>query len=175
MILTRPRRFQVAAVAVLSAGLSWMVAPGSASTSSTPSSPSRMSSVIVQGPQSAQHFVRSVGGRVTHELPIIGGFSARVPADDVPLLSRLPGVVGVMPDLPTHVQSTPGTYNNVPSVYKKTTGGSALANAGANGQGVTVALIDTGVTWLPDIANAKQSITDPLSLVQHDCINLTSE
>src|SRR3954452_10452767 len=172
MILTRRHRFQVAALAVLAAALSWMVAPAS---TSTPSSPTRMSSVIVQGPQSAERFVRSVGGRVTHELPIIGGFSARVPADDVPWLSRLPGVVGVMPDLPTHVQSTPGTYNNVPSVYKKTTGGSALANAGANGQGVTVALIDTGVTWLPDIANAKQAVTDPLSLVQHDCINLTSE
>src|SRR4051794_36824536 len=172
MILTRRHRFQVAALAVLAAALSWMVAPAS---SSTPSSPTRMSSVIVQGPQSAQHFVRSVGGRVTHELPIIGGFSARVPADDVPLLSRLPGVRGVMPDLPTHVQSAHGTYNNLPSVYKKVTGGSSLANAGANGQGVTIALIDTGVTWLPDIAGAEQTITDPLSLLQHDCINLTSE
>src|SRR3954468_19463644 len=172
MILTRRHRFQVAALAVLAAALSWMVAPAS---SSTTSSPTRMSSVIVQGPQSGQHFVRSVGGRITHELPIIGGFSARVPANDVPLLSRLPGVAGVMPDLPTHVQSAPGIYNNVPSVYKKTTGGNALANAGANGQGVTVALIDTGVTWLPDIANAKQTVTDPLSLVQQDCINLTSE
>src|SRR4051812_10721377 len=172
MILTRRHRFQVATLAVLAATLSWMVGPTS---SATPASPSRMSSVIVQGPQSAQHFVKSVGGRITHELPIIGGFSARVPANDVPLLSRLPGVAGVMPDLPTHVQSAPGIYNNVPSVYKKTTGGNALANAGANGQGVTVALIDTGVTWLPDIANAKQTITDPLSLVQQDCINLTSE
>jgi serine protease AprX len=172
MILTRRHRNQVAATAVLAAALSWMVAPIS---SSAPSNPSRMSSVIVQGPQAAQHFVKSVGGRITHELPIIGGFSARVPADDVPLLSRLPGVVGVMPDLPTHVQSTPGTYNNVPSVYKKVTGGTALANAGANGQNVSIALIDTGVTSLPDIAGAMQPVTDPLNLAQHDCVNLTSE
>src|SRR3954449_117617 len=172
MILTRRHRFQVAALAVLAAALSWMVAPAS---SSTPSSPTRMSSVIVQGPQSAQHFVRSVGGRVTHELPIIGGFSARVPANDVPLLSRLPGVQGVMPDLPAHVQSAPGTYNNVPSVFKKVTRGDALANAGANGQGVTVALIDTGVTSLPDISGALQRITDPIGLTQYDCVNLTSE
>src|SRR5437764_14699144 len=134
MILAHRRRYQISALAVLAAALSWMVAPASSSSST----PTRMTSVIVQGPHSAQDFVKSVGGRITHDLPIIGGFSARVPANDVPLLTQLPGVRGVMPDLPTHVQSTPGTYNNVPSVYKKTTGGVALSNAGANGQGVTV-------------------------------------
>jgi serine protease AprX len=170
MILTRRHRFQVAALAVLAAALSWMVAP-----TPTSSAPTRMSSVIVQGPQSAQDYVKSVGGRITHDLPIIGGFSARVPANDVPLLTQLPGVRGVMPDLPTHVQSTPGTYNNVPSVYKKTTGGVALSNAGAQGQGVTVALIDTGVTAMPDIAGAMLKVTDPGSLVSYDCVNLTSE
>src|SRR4051794_9661114 len=138
MILTRRHRYQIAALAVFAAALSWMVAPAS---SSAPSSPTRMSNVIVEGPHAAQNFVTSVGGRITHDLPIIGGFSARVPSNDVPLISQLPGVVGVMPDMPTHMQSTPGTYNNLPSVYKKVTGGASLANAGANGQGVTVALI----------------------------------
>src|SRR3954469_8298423 len=171
MILTRRHRYQVATLAILAAALSWMV-PTSASSSS---GPARMSSVIVEGPRSAQDFVKSVGGRITHDLPIIGGFSARGPANDLPLLSRLPGVSGVMPDLPTHVQSTPGPYNNLPSVYKKVTGGVALSNTGANGQGVTVALIDTGVTSLPDIAGAMQSVSDPLTLLQHDCVNLTSE
>jgi serine protease AprX len=170
MSLTRRHRFQVSALAVLAAALSWMIA-----TPTPASSHPQMRAVIVEGPQAAHNFVKSVGGRITHELPIIGGFSARVPADDVPLLSRLPGVRGVVPDLPTHVQSAHGTYNNLPSVYKKVTGGNSLANAGANGQGVTIALIDTGVTWLPDIAGAEQTITDPLNLLQHDCINLTSE
>ena len=172
MILTRRHRFQVAALAGLAAALSWMVAPASSSGSS---SRAPMSSVIVQGPQSAQHFVKSVGGRITHDLPMIGGFSARVPANDLPLLSQLPGVVGVMPDLPTHVQSTPGTYNNLPSVYKKTTHGDALANSGGNGQGVTVALIDTGVTSLPDIAGAIRSVYDPATLGMKPCVNFTTE
>src|SRR5437762_2244118 len=98
MILASRRRFQISALAVLAAALSWMVAP--ASTSSAP-----MRSVIVEGPHSAQTYVTSVGGRITHDLPLIGGFSARVPANDVPLLSQLPGVRGVTPDLPAHVQS----------------------------------------------------------------------
>jgi serine protease AprX len=170
--LTRRHRFQATALAVLAAALSWTVA--APTTASTPTH-QRMTAVIVEGPHAAQSFVKSVGGRVTHELPIIGGFSARVPADDVPLISQLSGVTGVMPDLPAHVQSTPGTYNNVPSVFKKVTGGIALANAGANGQGVTVALIDTGVTSQPDIAGALQSVSDPLSLIKYDCVNLTDE
>ena len=172
MSLTRRHRFQVAALAILAAALSWMVAPTS---SAQPSSSVRMSAVVVEGPQAAQAFVKSVGGRITHQLPIIGGFSARVPANDVPLLLGIPGVKGVMPDLPTYVQSTPGTYNNVPSVYKKVTGGQSLASSGANGQGVAVALIDTGVTPLPDIANAILPVVDPTSLLSFNCLNLTSE
>jgi serine protease AprX len=143
----------------------------------SPQAPSSnvLSSVIVQGTAGARAAVVQMGGRITHDLPIIGGFSATVPSTEVPAISQLPGVVGVMPDLPTYVQSVPGTYNNLPSVYKKATHGEALANAGANGQGVTVALIDTGVSTLPDIAGALQPVTDPLNLVQHDCVNLTSE
>jgi serine protease AprX len=174
MSLTRSRRFRVPALAVLAAALSWMVT-GPTTASTTTHQP--MSSVIVEGPRAAQDFVTSVGGRITHELPIIGGFSARVPASDVPLISRVPGVKGVTPDLKTHVQSTPGTYNNVPSVYKAATGGKTLDQAGARGQGVTVALIDTGITSMPDIANAIQPVSlDPLHVLNlSPCVNLSSE
>ena len=174
MSLTRRHRFQVPAVAVLAAALSWMVA---APTTASTTTHQPMSSVIVEGPHAAQNFVKSVGGRITHQLPIIGGFSAKVPANDVPLLSRVPGVTGVVPDLKTHVQSTPGTYNNVPSVYKQTTGGKTLDQAGDRGQGVTVALIDTGVTSMPDIAGAIQPVSlDPLHLLNlSPCVNYSSE
>jgi serine protease AprX len=159
---------QAAVLAAATAALSLVGMP--TSTAHVPSS-----NVIVQGAAGVRDAVVQMGGRITHDLPIIGGFSATVPSTEVPAISHLPGVVGVMPDLPTHVQSTPGTYNNLPSVYKKATGGQSLANAGANGQGVTVALIDTGVTSLPDISGALQPVTDPANLVQHDCVNLTSE
>ncbi|HET7530927.1 MAG TPA: S8 family peptidase, partial [Mycobacteriales bacterium] len=168
MILARRQRFQATALAVLAAGLSWLAVPAS-------HSPTPMTSVIVQGPRAVQHTVTQLGGRITHDLPLIHGFSARVPANDVPLISRLPGVQGVMPDLPTHVQSTPGTYNNVPSVYKAATNGDKLASAGARGQGVTVALIDTGVDSMPDIANAIVPVTGLLGLTNQPCVNFTSE
>jgi serine protease AprX len=185
MTLTADRRRPLAAVvAVLAAALSWMVAlptPGS------PTGPSPVSAVvdpalraahgtvgvIVQGAVSVESSVRQMGGRVTHDLPLICGFSARVPAAEVPRIARIPGTTSITLDRPTHVQSAPGTYNNVPSVYKKTTNGDKLSNIGARGQGVTVALIDTGVTSLPDIAGAIKPVVGPTGVSQ--CVNFTTE
>jgi len=171
MTLTHRRRYQTAVLALFAAALSWMVATPSPTHAS-----SKQVAVIVEGTRSVQTAVTQMGGRITHQLPIIGGFSAKVPADDVTLISRMPGVRGVMPDLPAHVQSTPGTYNNLPDVFKKTTGGQALDNAGARGQGVTVALVDTGVTAMPDIAGAIKPVSlDPLGQTTAPCMNFSGE
>ena len=185
MTLTADRRRPLAAVvAVLAAALSWMVAlptPGSP-TGQTPApavvDPALRAAhgtvgVIVQGATSVESTVRQMGGRVTHSLPLIGGFSARVPASDIPRIARIPGTTSIALDRPTHVQSTPGTYNNVPSVFKKATNGDKLNNIGGNGHGVTVALIDTGVTSLPDISGALVPVVGPTGVTQ--CVNFTTE
>jgi serine protease AprX len=133
-------------------------------------------SVIVRGTHSVESSVRQMGGRVTHDLPLIGGFSAKVPATDLPRLARIPGATSITLDRPATVQSARGSTNNIPSVYKKVTGGERLGNVGARGQGVTVALVDTGVTSLPDIANSLLTVsTDPLNLTSASCVNFTSE
>jgi serine protease AprX len=136
--------------------------------------------VIVQGTHSVESSVRQMGGRITHHLPLIGGFSARVPAGDIDRIAHLPGATSITLDRPTRVQSlpesAPGSTNGIPSVYKKATHGDALATAGARGQGVTVALIDTGVTSMPDIAGAIQPVSgDPLNLTSRPCVNFTDE
>src|SRR5436305_1870984 len=80
------------------------------------------------------------------------------------------------PDRTTHVQSVSSSPNSLPSVYKKATRGEALNSSGARGQGVTVALIDTGVSPLPDVANALVRVpADPLGLLTAPCVNLTDE
>jgi len=132
--------------------------------------------VIVQGASSVESSVRRMGGRITHDLPLIGGFSARVPANDVPRIAQLPGATSISLDASAFVQaSPPGTYNNVPSVYKTITKGSNLTNAGYKGQGVTVALIDTGVTALPDIAPEIQPVSNPITGASSPCVNFTDE
>ena len=187
MTLTADRRRpRAAAVAVLAAALSWMVAlptPGSPTGTSPVSAvvdPALRAThgtvgVIVQGATSVESSVRQMGGRITHRLPLIGGFSARVPATDVPRIARIPGATSVTLDRATHVQSAPGTYNNLPSVYKKVTRGDALAGAGGLGQGVTVALIDTGVSALPDVANSTVQVVDPTGSIVQPCVNFTPQ
>jgi serine protease AprX len=134
-------------------------------------------SVIVQGSRDVERAVRGLGGRVTHELPIIGGFSARVPANDLDTIARLPGAAAISLDRPTHVQSGPGSTDALPSVYRTVTGADSLNTMGARGQGVTVALIDTGVTWsVPDVSSALQPVvTSALPGGTVNCVNLTDD
>jgi len=132
--------------------------------------------IVVTGTTAAERAVVRAGGAITHELPLIGGFSAKVPASDVPTIAKVPGVTTISLDRPTHVQSAPGTYNNLPSVYKKVTNGSKLASSGGNGQGINIALIDTGVTALPDVAGSIVPITPDVSgLGQQPCLNLAGD
>lgn len=184
MALTLRRR-TTAVVAVFAAALSWAVAAPAAS--SPPRSPAAVVDpalramhgtvgVIITGARSTEQAVVKAGGTISRELPIIGGYSAKVPANDITTISRVPGVRVITYDRPTHVQSTPGSTNNIPSVFKKISGGSKLASAGGNGQGVNVALIDTGVTSLPDIAGAIVPITpDIAGLGAQQCLNLSGD
>jgi hypothetical protein len=169
MALTLTRRRSSSALVALAASLSWLVAAPTAGGTAT----SRLTAavdpalraahgtvgVIVSGSRAAESAVVRAGGSVTHELPIINGFSAKVPANDISLIARIPGVTSVTLDRPTHVQGVAGSTNNLASVYKQVTRGDKLAKSGGNGAGVTVAVIDTGVTPLPDIANSLVTVT----------------
>ena len=70
-----------------------------------------------------------------------------------PLLAALPGIT-VTPDASVSVQSTPeSTGPHTPSdVFLQETGATRLASAGDTGQGVTVAVMDTGIDNLPDFS-----------------------
>jgi serine protease AprX len=187
------RRPLAASVAVLAAALSWMV---TVPTAGTPAGASPLTAVvdpalhavqgtvkvIVQGTSSVESAVRRMGGTVTHDLPLIGGFSATVPARDVQRIAHVPGARAITLDRSTHVQGVTlgenprGSTNNIPNVYRKVTHADQLANVGARGQGVTVALIDTGVTAMPDVANGLQTVSvDPLGQVTTPCVNFTDE
>src|SRR4051794_37661511 len=195
MILTRRHRFQVAAFAVLAAAFSWMAAlpaGGSAARTggTTPTAivdPALRAAhgtvgIVVSGGRAAASTVRDMGGRITHDLPIINGFSAKVSVRDVPRIAQLPGVKAVTLDRSTHVQAASlaqtvgGASNNVPSVFKKVTRADSLGNLGFKGQGVTIAIIDTGVTPMPDLAHALLRVgVDPLGVTTAPCVNFSGE
>lgn len=121
-----------------------------------PAAPGALVSVVVSGwPGSApavRRDVTAVGGRVTRELPVIDGMSARVPSGRVAVLAAMPGVKAVTPDARVRFTTVDpalgydatgdfGSLNNVTKIV----GAQDSWRAGYTGKGVDVALIDSGV------------------------------
>jgi serine protease AprX len=97
--------------------------------------------------------VTDVLGTVLTRFHIINGVEASVPAMLEPLLAALPGIT-VTPDVSVDVQSTvESTGPHTPSdEFLQQTGATQLFASGDTGQGVTVAVLDTGIDDLPDFA-----------------------
>jgi serine protease AprX len=136
----------VAALAAL-AGTSITGAPAASA------SPSETVIVTSAGLLSPVLAVLQAGGSVLAQLPIIDGVEASIPAILEPVLAALPGIT-VTPDISVSVQSTPvSTGPHTPSdEFLQQTGAARLASAGDTGQGVTVAVLDTGIDNLPDFS-----------------------
>lgn len=155
---TPHRRAGIAAfVAILVAGL----LPG-AHAAAAP-----MTSVIVQAASadSAAHAVRAAGGRVSVPLPIVNGVSARVPAGALDALRGTPGVRAVTANDPVRVMEN-GTAMNLPTykhAFPASTDAIGLWANGVDGRGIRVALIDTGVSALPDLNGRIVPVPDPMT------------
>jgi serine protease AprX len=127
------------------------------------------SRVVVQGlaPGAAAAAVRRVGGHVTTDLPLIQGVAAEVPAAARGALARQPGVRAVTPDLAVRVSGVPDGFGGgtnpatIKSVYRDEIGATALAQDGTTGGHVRVALVDTGVSDVPDLAGRVVAVADP--------------
>ena len=102
----------------------------------------------------AERVVRALGGRVTHELPIIRSFSANVPAREVRRVASSAAVAAVSGDGAIHMSTVDmSLYDG----YAPNTSWQAemclpQIKNGSDGTGVTVALLDTGVVDSPDLA-----------------------
>src|SRR5436190_2986341 len=110
---------------------------------------------LVPSSGDAERAVRSIGGMVTDELPIVGGFAATLPAQSLTELVRDPSISRVWGDAKVDVESdkTAKYDASAPNgVWRQ-----AIHLAGATdkytGAGVGVALLDTGVVPVPDLAN----------------------
>jgi serine protease AprX len=134
--------------------------------------------VIVQARPGAaaalQRAVARLGGRVTRSLPIVDGFAATVPAAAVGALAATPAVLAVTPDRRVQVKSA-ANGGQIHSVYTKTVRADALWQRGITGRGVTVALVDTGVAAVQDLAGRIVPVTDDLTHQTTPCENLSGE
>ena len=145
----RKGRF-AAAAAVVAAAL------GATSVAAAPAaSASSQITVIVgsSGLLSPVSAVLSVLGNVVSQFHVINAVEATIPSALEPVLASLPGIT-VTPDVSVSVQSTvDSTGPHTPSdAFLQETGATQLFANGDTGQGVTVAVMDTGIDNLPDFA-----------------------
>jgi serine protease AprX len=94
--------------------------------------------------------VRRVGGRVTATLPIVNGAAAQVGADDLERLARDPAVSAVTADRQAHFEDFVYDAATTASNFARTSQATAAWAAGNLGQGVGVAVLDTGVSPMAD-------------------------
>jgi serine protease AprX len=127
---------------------SWAPAPGSLVGSPT-------STVIVMAAPGVdvENLVACAGGQTTIGYTVINAVAAVVPQAELANLASTVGV-SVTPDLTVSLQSTAvSTSPHAGSdVFRAETGATTLANAGDTGQGVNVAVLDTGISDLPDFS-----------------------
>ncbi len=149
--LARRRGPAIAAATIAAAAIS--AATPAASMAAAPARPQRVLVRAMPGhAPAAAAAVKAVGGRTLRNLPIVDGVAASVPIDQLARLSHSRWIAAVTPD--AAVQLSDASYDGaaVASTYPETTGASAAWAGGTAGAGVTVAVLDTGVTPVPDLA-----------------------
>ncbi len=124
--------------------------------------PARKVAVIVQfKSRTSQHraraLVRSRHGRVMRRLPAVKGLAVRLRARDAVALRRSKLVLKVTLDAPMRSTTAVGT-GKLATTYPKTVGADELWAAGITGEGVGVAVIDSGISAdKPDFKRADGS------------------
>lgn len=148
------------------------VAPLGAATAAV--RPAATRHVVVQGradSATTAAAVRRVHGRVTKTLDIVAGVAADVPAGAVAALRNDPAVRAVTDDATVTVSSrlldadasgtTSTNTSTIKSVYRDEIGATILNAQGSTGGNVRVALVDTGVSDVPDLAGRVVPVQDP--------------
>jgi len=111
----------------------------------------RMVSVIVEASSAkeAADLTQGAHGTVNNYLPIVNGVEARVPSSRLADLSTR---ALVFPDRAMHLQGN-NYGGNLVSAYPTEVGAQSLWHGQNAGAGVTVALVDTGIADVPDLAD----------------------
>ncbi|MFI5042652.1 MAG: hypothetical protein ACHQNA_12540, partial [Acidimicrobiales bacterium] len=107
----------------------------------------------------AERLVGDLGGKVSLELPLVDGFSASLPASGLAALARSDSVVRIWGDARIRSENVSmGNYDKWPPnvVWRATVHLPEARLAGIpplTGVGVTVAVLDTGISNLADFGN----------------------
>jgi len=134
-----------------------LAAPASGATPTASTAPFRtvvvLAGDLATGAGQAAVAVRAAGGRVLDSLPLVGGVSAELPAS-----ARLAPSYTVVPDRRLTLTGEATAAATAPSSTVRATLG--LPPAGNEGSGVTVAVVDTGIADVADLAGQVRASFD---------------
>ena len=109
--------------------------------------------VIVTGGAGVARAVRDAGGRVLTDLPLVGGVSAVVPAGALRSLADDAAVDAVTADREGRFVDFVWDDTPTASTFTRTVQATSSWTRGNYGRGVGVAVLDTGVSPMPDLAD----------------------
>ncbi len=111
-----------------------------------------------QAPTARYHQkVLSRGGKLRRELGLVKGGAYSLPASALADLAADPDVVYISPDRPLH-GANDDSFTPVLDYRNETVNAPAAWTQGLNGAGIGVAVIDSGITDLPDLDNNAGSL-----------------
>ena len=118
--------------------------------------PNSTISIIVQktvNDASVENLVATFGGKITADLSIINGFAAEMQAKDVPMLAQANGVRWISLDAPVKQTdcSDCTTTGLLANTYIKAIRADQAWLKKLQGQGIGVAVVDSGVNWQTDL------------------------
>jgi serine protease AprX len=112
-------------------------------------------SYIVQGVSVEQvvRLVEQYGGSVTSRLDVIKGVGASLPASAAAALKSEVGITAVFPNADVHLADATGKkVSGTPTTdYPEVVGADLVWDEGTLGDGVAVAVVDTGLGWHPGV------------------------
>ncbi len=140
----------------------------------------RLVSVIVReapGTDAGAAAIRAAGGTIRATLPIVDGFVAEVPAAGLPGLRGTPGIASVTPNHPVRLSEADDERDDerddrgrwdptqdpgsMVTIAQEVTGAAEFWTAGFWGQGVDVAIIDSGVARVNGLGGRHKVIHGP--------------
>jgi len=111
----------------------------------------------------------AVGATVRQSLAPMGGESVSVAAGSVPALAGQPGVSHIETDPVVHTTgSIEPSESTLSTIYPVVDGATRAWSAGVDGRGVGIAVIDSGVTPLGDLAGRVEQVALPGQLSSLD-------
>ncbi len=127
--------------------------------------PSTLTDVVVleaPGAGSApERATRSVGGRFVRELPIVRGFSARIPLGGLKKLRRVPSVRSVHRDRPFALSAAASASADSSVGLDQVRAAIGAGSDPDAGAGVDIALVDSGITPVGPLARAGKVVDGP--------------